>query len=226
MDDRPVEEAPRIDPAPAAATSTHITGTKPLAERAKNIILQPRPEWAVIDAEPATIGGIYRNYVVYLAAIGPIAGLLGAQLFGYSIMGVTYRPTLGTSIGTATVTYGLSLLSCYVLAMVIDALAPTFGGTKDMVKALKVAAYSMTASWLAGIFGLIPQLAILGLFGLYSLYLLYLGLPRLMRAPEDKAMPYTVLVIAAAIVLWLVVGALAAALVGSLFGSALMSGVG
>ena len=35
--------------------------------------MSPKTEWAVIDAEPATIGGIYTSYVMILAAIGPIA---------------------------------------------------------------------------------------------------------------------------------------------------------
>src|SRR5690606_41930837 len=63
----------------------------------------------------------------------------------------------------------ISLVSIYVLSLIIDALAPNFGGTKDPVKAFKVAAYSWTAAWIAGIFGVIPQLAILSIVGLYSL---------------------------------------------------------
>ena len=76
----------------------------------------------------------------------------------------------------------------------------------------------MTAAWIAGIFGIIPALAILGILGLYSLYLLYLGLPRLMRVSEDKAVGYTVVVIVAAIVLWFIVGMIVAQLTVSMFG--------
>ena len=36
------------------------------------------------------------------------------------------------------------------------------------------------------------MLGVLGIVGLYSLYLLYLGLPRLMRVAEDKAIGYVV----------------------------------
>jgi hypothetical protein len=107
------------------------------------------------------------------------------------------------------VTYLLTLGGVFVLALIIDALAPSFGGTQNQVQALKVSAYSSTASWVAGIFGLVPALGILGILGLYSLYLLYLGLPVLMKAPAEKAMGYTVVVIIAAIVLFLVVGLVA-----------------
>lgn len=216
MEDRPNEDTPRVDPAPAGMPAR----SKSLVERAKDILLQPKTEWGVIDAEPATIGGIYTSYVVILAAIGPIAMLIGHQLVGVSVLGVTYKPPIGFSIGTAVVTYIMSLVSVYVSALVIDALAPSFGGTKDMVKAFKVAAYSATAAWLAGIFQIIPMLGILAILGLYSLYLLYLGLPRLMRVADDKAVGYTLVVIVVQIVLYFVVAMIVAALVASFIGTA------
>ena len=71
----------------------------------------------------------------------------------------------------------------------------------------------MTASWVGGVFNIFPPIAILGaVAGLYGLYLLYLGLPRLMKAPEDKALTYTIVVIVAALVINLVVGAILGAL--------------
>jgi hypothetical protein len=89
----------------------------------------------------------------------------------------------------------------YVEALVIDALAPRFGGQKNFPAALKVAAYSSTAGWLAGIFQLIPPLSILSILGLYSAYLLWLGLTALMRAPQEQTIGYTAAVIAIMIVI-------------------------
>ena len=217
MTDEPTTPPP---PPPETPRPAGLPGpSKSLFERAKDIIVQPKTEWGVIDAEPSTIASIYTGYVLILAAIGPIAMVIGHQVFGIGGFGFTFKPSIGFSIASAVVTYVMSLISIYVLALIIDALAPSFGGTKDQLKAFKVAAYSWTAAWLAGIFQIIPALAILGIVGLYSLYLLYLGLPRLMRAPEDKAVGYTVVVILAAIVLWVVamfiVGALVVAFVGT-----------
>jgi hypothetical protein len=189
-----------------------------LVERVKNILVTPKTEWPRIDAEPATIGGIYTGYVLILAAIGPIALLIGQQVFGYSAFGVTYKPPIATSVGSAVLTYILSLVSVYVSSLIIDALAPSFGGTKDQVKAFKVAAYSATAAWLAGIFNIIPMLAFLAIVGLYSLYLLFVGLPMLMRVPADKAVGYVVVVIIVQIVLYFVVAMIVGALVLAFFG--------
>jgi hypothetical protein len=194
-----------------------------LMARAKNIILQPRSEWPVIDGESATVQSLYMGYIIPLAAIGPLASTIGVVLFGVPIpFAGTLHVPLVQAITSGIVRYVLALAMVYVLAMIVDALAPTFGGTKNMVQALKVCAYASTAGWLAGIFTIIPLLGILGLLGLYSLYLIYLGLPVLMKVPEDKALGYTITVIVCTIVLLLIVGVLAARLAG--YSSAMPTG--
>lgn len=177
-----------------------------LVERAKNIILTPKSEWPVIDKEQTTTGGLYTGYIIPLAAIGPIAQIIGWSVIGMSLPFVgSFRMPIGYAVRAGVIAYVASLVGTFVLALIIDALAPTFGGQKNQMQALKVAAYSSTAAWVAGIFSLFPPLAILGLLGLYSLYLLFLGLPVLMKAPEDKAMGYTVVVIICALVLWIII---------------------
>jgi hypothetical protein len=120
--------------------------------------------------------------------------------------------------------YALTFVGVFVVAFIVDALAPTFGGQKDPLKALKVTAYSFTASWLASVFQIIPMLGWLGLVGLYSLYLLYLGLPVLMRSPKDKAIGYTVVVCLCAVVAWIIIGAVSGAVIGSVGGAYNMTG--
>ena len=182
-----------------------------LVDRVKRILLSPKTEWEVIDAEQTTTQELYTRYIMPLAAIGPIAQLIGSTVFGVPIPFVgTYRVPIGSAITQAIVGYLLTLAATYVLALIIDALAPTFNGRRSQIQALKLAAYSMTASWLAGIFGLIPALSFLAILGLYSLYLLYLGLPVLMKSPRDKAVGYSAVVIITGIVLWMVIAAIAA----------------
>lgn len=179
-----------------------------LIARVKDILLKPGETWDVIEREPATIGGIYRGYVIPLAAIPPIAAFIGLLVFGAGIPGlVTFRPSPVWLAVQMIVSYVLSLGMCYVLALVIEALAPNFGGVKDRTQAFKVAAYASTASWVAGVFSILPAIAMIGILGgLYSLFLLFKGLPKLMKTPEDKALPYTAVVILVAIVVSLVIG--------------------
>jgi hypothetical protein len=173
-----------------------------LVERAKKLILQPKQEWQVIDAEPHTVQDLYTNYVMILAAIPAVCGFIGYSIVGIGAWGTTYRMPIGAGVANLVMGYLLSLAWVYVLALVIEAFAPKFGGKKDLDQALKLAAYTPTPAWIAGVFSIIPALSIIGwLASLYSLYLLFLGLPILMKAPEDKAIPYFLVVILAAIVL-------------------------
>lgn len=185
-----------------------------LVDRVKNILLSPRTEWPVIDAEPATVASLYTGYIMPLAAIPVICQAIGMSMVGITIplIGTHYRTPIVSAITSAVVMYVFSLIAVYIVMLIVDALAPTFGGTKNQVQALKVVAYSYTASWVGGIFSLFPALGIIGLlFALYSLYLLYLGLPVLMKSPADKAVGYTVVVVVCTIVVtWVIFFAVAA----------------
>jgi hypothetical protein len=178
-----------------------------LVDRAKGILLNPKNEWAVIDTEPATVSSLYSGYVVPLAAIPPVASFIGWSLLGVSVLGFRLRVATGTALTGAVVQYVLSLVGVFVFALIIDALAPNFGGQKNQIQALKVAAYSSTAQWVAGIFFLLPSLGVLAiLVALYSLYLLYLGLPVVMKTPSEKALPYTAVVVIVGIVIYVIIG--------------------
>jgi hypothetical protein len=185
-----------------------------LIERAKNILLTPRTEWQKIAAEPASVGGLYGSYIIPLAAIGPICTFIGITLVGVSVPFVgTYRFPLMAGLTSAILSYVFGLIGVFVVALITDFLAPTFGGQKNQVQALKVAAYAYTPAWIAGALHLLPMLGVLVLLAsLYGLYLLYLGLPVLMKSPVDKAVGYTAVVVICAIIVAVVLGVITAAI--------------
>ena len=176
-----------------------------LVERAKNLIVQPRSEWLVIAAEPHTVQGLYTQYVMILAAIPAVATFIGLSIVGFP----GFRIGVGSGVAYMLLHYLLSLAMVYVLAVLIDRLAPSFGGEKNFAQAFKVAAFAPTAAWLAGIFHILPALSILSIVGLYSLYLLFTGLAPVMKTPDDKSLPYAAVVIIAAIVLNVIIAAIA-----------------
>ncbi len=160
-------------------------------DRVKGIIVDPRSEWIKIAAEPATVQSIYTGWIMILAAIGPLALLVATH-----------------SLQWALAQYVLSLIVTFVLALIVDSLAPSFGGTKDFVASLKLTAYSYTAAWLAGIFNLLGMLG--GLLGLiatiYAFYTFFLGAPVLTKAAPAKALPFTLIVVLCGIVLGILAG--------------------
>jgi hypothetical protein len=161
-----------------------------------------------------------------LAAIPAIATFIKSSLIGYDLLGVTMRIPMLSGLGHAIATYLVSLLVVYLVALIIDALAPTFGGEKNRVQALKATAYAWTATWVAGVAIIIPWLGwLIVLAGVvYAIYLLYLGLPPTMKCPPERAGAYTaVSVIVAIVVSWLL-GMIVAAVIGSPMGNAALDG--
>lgn len=183
-----------------------------IVDRVKGILMKPKAEWSVIDGETTSVAEIYKSYILPLAAIGPVATLFHSLVFGHGAFGITYRPSFLSAISTAIVSYLATLVIVYLLALLIDFLAPKFGATANRDKAFKIAAYSATAGWVAAIFNLVPGLGMLSLLGLYSVYLLYTGLPILMKAPEDKSIAYTAVIVVSAAVAGFILSAIMAPL--------------
>jgi hypothetical protein len=180
----------------------------PLVDRVKNIVLTPIDEWPVIAGEAPTAQSLYTGYILILAAIGPLALALRGGIFGMR---------LGIALAMYVVHVGMT----WLVAWVVDALAPTFGGEKNFIQSLKLTAYAYTASWIAGIFQLLGVFAgIIGLLaGLYSFYTFYLGVPTMKKCPQDKAAGYTIVVVLCGIVLSVVLGGM---LISMVAGTALL----
>lgn len=182
-----------------------------LIARVKAILMAPATEWPAIAAEGTSTRDLYLGYIVPLAAIGPIAGFIRFSVFGIGVPFLgNVRMSMGASLGNMLVSYVLALAGVYVVALVLDALAPRFGGQQDRMQALKTAAYAGTAAWVAGIGQLVPGLGVLLMLAgaVYSIYLLYLGLPVTMKAPKEKAVAYTAVTVVVVVVLGLVVSAI------------------
>ncbi len=195
-----------------------------IVERAKNIMLQPRAEWDRIAAEPVEVGKLYTTYVLPLAAIAAVAGFIGMSIFGVSGFGVSYRVPIVAGALTAIIQVAASVIGVYVIALIANALAPTFGSTPDQGQAHKLMAYSFTAALLSGVFAILPALSILGLLGLYSFVLLFIGLPRLMKTPEDKRVGYFATLIIVGLVVFIVIGALLGAVRVAVGGAGALGG--
>lgn len=183
-----------------------------LFDRAKNILITPKTEWEVIKNEQTTIAEMFTGYAMILALIPAVSSFIGQTFVGMSLGPFgSYKLSLGAGLLYGVVQYILTLVGIYVVAFIVDALAPNFGAAKDMVASVKVVVYSWTAAWVVGIFGLIPIMGILMILGLYSFYLLYLGLQIIKAPPPEKLATYFIVIIVVTIVVYVVIGAVVSA---------------
>ncbi len=186
-----------------------------IMSRVKAILLKPKEEWIAIKEESTTVAQLFTSYAMILAAIPAASQFIGLAIFGRHIpfRGMV-RYGFGTAFFYAIFSYIATLLTAYVLGVVINALATSFASKKDQVNAMKLSVYSMTAAWVAGVVHLIPVLGVLAWIGLlYGLYILYLGFSSaLMDTPKDRVLAYFLVSLAVAIavtiVLNLILGAI------------------
>ena len=178
-----------------------------LVDRVKGILLRPKLEWPVIAAESTTVKALFMRYAMVLAAIPAVSTLINDLVIA--------RNGALAGLLAAALTYVLSLLSAYIVGIVIDALAPSFGSEKNMLQSMKLSVYAMTPGWIAGILNIIGLDALGALIGLYGFYLLYLGFGPLKNTPADKTVVYTIVTVLVAIVLNVVIFSLIAAVIAS-----------
>jgi hypothetical protein len=182
--------------------------------RAKELVVDPQATWHDIIEEEEAPRQILLHYALPLAAIGPLAGLIGSLAFGYGALGFSGRLGFGSAIGMALSSLLLSIVSLYVVTWIVNWLAPRFGGTKDFPAAFRLVAYAMTAAWAAGIFSLIPVLSILGFVGLYSIYIFYTGVRPVLGVRDEQAGAFTIIVFAIGIVAYIVTGMMVSTVAG------------
>ncbi|MGP0092666.1 MAG: Yip1 family protein [Xanthobacteraceae bacterium] len=182
-----------------------------IVERIKAILLRPEAEWRTIAEEPGDPSDLFTFYVAILALIPALAWLIGGSVVGITTADGTIRTPLIPGLFSAIFAYVASFVAVGLMALAIDGLARAFGGRRDFANAVKLAAYSYTPLWLAGIFDVLPGLRFLSILGLYGLYLLWTGLPPLMQVTRKRG--WCVLVLAVcAVALTLLIGELQGAI--------------
>jgi hypothetical protein len=179
------------------------------AMRAKAMLSDPFTEWTRIERESGDPVYLVSRYVAILALVPVIFGFLGSSIVGEVVPGTgVVKANAFDGLFGAIFTYAATFVIVFVLALIINFLAPYFNGRRDFDAALKLTVYSFTPVWLAGVFLILPGLRFLVLTGFYGIYVLWTGLPRLMKAPPSRSRDYVLIVAACgfALILAAVVG--------------------
>lgn len=191
-----------------------------MIQRIKDILFKPKDTWPQIKAEATGIGQVFTGYAMILAALPAVCGFLGFTLIGQSYGPITgfFRIPFTAALVWAIVWYALTLVSLYINGLIINALAPSFGSKQSAVNAYKLAVYSATPGFIAGILSIIPALGILVmLIGLYSFYLLFVGMPIMMETPKEKHVGYFVVSLIIMLIIYFIVGGISSAVMTALW---------
>ncbi len=185
-------------------------------QRVINIITKPKQEFNVIAGETTDAGKLFITYALPLMLIPAIAQLIGLGLigkkFGVGFFSTTIIRSWEWGMSTAITSFLGTIISVFVVAFIIDALATYFGSEKNFNRSFQLVVYSFTPSWVAGIFYVFPFLGIITILaGLYGLVLLYIGIAPMKKTPTDKVTVYFIVALVVAIVISIIVGLIMAA---------------
>lgn len=170
-----------------------------LVARVRGLMLSPAAEWGIIAAADRPVGAVAAGYVAPLVLLPAVAMVVG-------LSGVLGAPVVPVVL-SALVFLVLTVAAVFFFALVLDWLAPRFGGRRSYRRAFAVAAYSITAAMVAGVLAAAPALGAVALLGgAYSLYLVFLGAPKLMATPAPASVNYAILATVSALAVGLVVG--------------------
>lgn len=195
-----------------------ISGNTNIVQRVINIVTKPKEEWPVIAQEEPNTMKLIGGYALILALIPAVSAFIKYGIIGFSFMGYTSR-SISSGIQTGLIQLLSAVIGVYLLAWVIDLLAPSFDSQKNFGRSLQLAVYASTPQWVAGILLLIStsMSMLIMLFGLYAIYLLAVGMPIMKGTPKDKVVGYVALTIVAMIVISLVLALILGAILGLFF---------
>lgn len=163
-----------------------------LLSHAWGLFTHPDSEWDEIRRERTTVSSFYVGYIMLMAAVPPVCGLIGSTLIGWQFGdGAAVRLTLASALPISILFYLAILAGIYVIGRTIHWMAKNFDADIDLPHSIAFAAYTATPMLLCGLMGLYPIIWLNMLVGLlalaYTVYLLYEGMPILARIPKEKA---------------------------------------
>jgi hypothetical protein len=176
---------------------------KHIVDRTLKIAFKPSEFWAETSQENVTASECFLRYLLVIQAIPAAATFLGLVLFGYSAgpLGSVSVP-IGRALGAGITAYVQGLAAVGLAGWLASFLAPKFGGASSLDRGITLMTMAFLPAAAAGILMLVPSLSLLsGLVGLYSLYLAWVGIGPMMGIPDDRKVPYAVVLFLAAVLI-------------------------
>jgi len=169
------------------------------------LLYGPTTEWNKISQQKQSISHIYLTFLIFFAAIPPVAAFIGSTYVGWQIgNGATHTLTSESALYLSVIAYIAILVAVFVLSLFIQWMAKTYGAKPSLSKCVNLTAYSFTPLFLAGALGAFPILWLDMLVTLFaigmSVNLLFKGVPQLMGINEEKAFLFSSSILTVAMV--------------------------
>jgi hypothetical protein len=171
------------------------------------ILTKPTAEWQSLAALPEDSLRKVALYPCLLAFLPAVAWYFGTSRVGWTVgdEGAAIKLT-AESARTLTILFYLAMITALgVIGYFIHWMSSTYGADSSTYKGIMIAGIASTPLYLAGLVGFYPVLWVDLLIGVaavsWAVYLLYLGIPIIMKIPEERGFLFSSAVLGVALVM-------------------------
>ncbi len=170
------------------------------------LLVQPSLQWKrVADLAPASM----RNMALFpfiMAILPAAAWYFGTTRVGWTVGdGSAIRLTEDSALVLIILFYTAMVGSVAVIGYAIHWMSQTYGADSSLAKGLVIAGFTATPLFITGAVGFYPVLWLDMLIGVvavcWSVYLMYLGIPIVMKIPEERGFLFSSAVLAICLVI-------------------------
>jgi len=155
------------------------------------LFFSPLKEWESIRKSSKGVVSHYLLFIIWIAAVAPIAWYYGSTQVGWQLGDRVIRLTSESAMQIMALFY-LAILVCIGgLGYMVHWMSETYEAPDSTLgKGVGIAAYTCVPLFVCGITGFYPILWLDILLGCaaaaYAVYLLYIGVPIVMQIPKER----------------------------------------
>lgn len=165
-------------------------------------MIRPAETWQRLSQKKPDARKLFFGLAMVLALVPAISVVLGFSLVGLKLGPLeTVKIPLTSAILAGIAVYIVNLAGVYAAAVLMRFIGNSFHTDAPFSSYMSLAILSAVPYWLAGAFNLIPALRVLSMIGIYGIYILFLGIPEMIKVPEERNLPFNVAVVVAIIIL-------------------------
>ena len=170
-----------------------------------SILVNPKSTWDKVANMPKDAADLGMIYSTLLAIIPAASFYYGTTQVGWTVGdGLPTKLTVESANRMIPLFYLAQVGAIFGIGWFIHWMSETYGADSSLTKGIRISGLTATPLFLAGIVGITPQLIVdftVGIIAVtWSTYLLYIGIPRVMKIPEERGFLFSSAIIAVCLV--------------------------
>ncbi|MCB1615726.1 MAG: DUF1282 family protein [Pseudomonadales bacterium] len=169
----------------------------------------PHKQWEIVSDAATDKFNAALPYPIIFALVPALAWYYGTTQIGWTVAdGNVVRLTTDSALKIVIAFYLAMIFAIIAIGYSIHWMSETYGTASSIAKGITISGYTATPMFIAGILGVYPLLwldMILGTIAVcWAVYLLFIGVPIVLKIPEERGFLYSSAIISVCLVVLIV----------------------